>query len=114
MLSPLGLDEHFSRIRAGRELKCDDLEYVCNAEPGPYGPSKWYFNNEDGFYYRFKPNGEWFRRVSMKNFENPDDLWSMRIKCYPQADPNDLKPQVSTYTIWQHKQDYHASQQKPD
>ena len=76
------------------------MELVCHDKNGP---SVWKFNPDDEIYYRFK-DGEkiHYRAIRGESLPDPMALWSIRKKHYPQANPEDLRPQDATFALYDH------------
>lgn len=70
---------------------------------------------EDGWYYQTN-NGKEVSRLSSKNFPNPFDVWTGKIKKSSEAagrsltteERDRLKPRQYIFDIWKHKEDNNA------
>lgn len=75
------------------------MQLVCDA----YGETKFYWDGE--FYIRLNKNGEDVGRIKPEHLPDPYKLWKRRAQIAGkpmQSDPR-LKPQDSTFMLWEHK-----------
>jgi len=50
-------------------------------------------------------SGDETRAIKGEDIPNPSDLWDKRKAMYPDVDAESLKPQMATFSLWEH---YHG------
>lgn len=83
----------------------ENMEFVCN---DINKDSVWKFDSDKEKYVRFSKGKDILSYLSLRFLSDPFLLWERRKKLYPQADPNDLRPQDATFALFAHKEKYNA------